>query len=387
MNALRHTFTSRWRAGLAAMAALVALSGAGWAMRGEPAQAVAPATASTPAPALAAQIAPAKGVDSYADLVAQVAPAVVTVRADRRGRQTASQDDDLLRRFFGDRGPGMPMPRREGALGSGAIVSAEGYVLTNNHVVEHAEQINVELHDRRVLSAKLVGADPPSDLAVLKIEAVGLKNLPLADSDRARVGDVVLAIGNPLGLGQTVTMGIISATGRATGFGEGTFEDFLQTDAPINHGNSGGPLINTRGELIGINSQILSPSGGNIGIGFAIPATMARNVMDQLVKTGTVKRGMLGVTIQPVTSDIASSLGLAEVRGAIVNSVTTGSPADRAGIKRGDVITKLNGASISDSNSLRNHVAKLQPGSQVTLTVMREGKERSLTATLGERRT
>lgn len=383
MNSLRQQLSPRWRAGLVVVVAVIALSAATWTVKGSSAQA-ATSTAGAAAPAPAPVITGKTNPESYADLVAQVAPAVVTIRSERRVRQTQLPDDDLFRRFFGERGP-LPTPRREGGLGSGAIVSADGYVLTNNHVVEQADQIKVELHDRRVVNAKLVGADAPSDLAVLKIDVSGLKSLPLANSDRARVGDVVLAIGNPLGVGQTVTMGIISATRRATGLGDGSsFEDFLQTDAPINQGNSGGPLINTRGELLGINSQILSPSGGNIGIGFAIPASMAQSVMDQLVKTGTVKRGMLGVTIQPVTSDIAASLGLSEVRGAIVSAVTADSPADKAGVKRGDVVTKLNGEAISDSNSLRNHVARLQPGSNVALSIIRDGQERSLSAVLGE---
>ena len=229
----------------------------------------------------------------------------------------------------------------------------------------------------------MVGSDAPSDLAVLKIAgASNLHTLPLGNSDAVAVGDVVLAVGNPLGVGQTVTMGIVSAKGRATG---GTnFEDFIQTDAPINQGNSGGPLVNTDGELVGINSQILSPSGGNIGIGFSIPANMARNVMTQLIDQGTVRRGMLGVTIQPVTSDIARSLGLDNVRGALVNGVQPDSPAARAGLKRGDVITGVNGEQVRDYNELRNRVAQVAPGTKLPLDVVRGGTPQAMTVTVGE---
>jgi Do/DeqQ family serine protease len=208
--------------------------------------------------------------------------------------------------------------------------------------------------------------------------------LTLGDSDQVRVGDVVLAIGNPLGIGQTVTMGIISAKGRATGLSDGSFEDFLQTDAAINRGNSGGALVSTNGQLIGINSQILSPSGGNIGIGFAIPANMAKNVMDQLIKGGQVRRGKLGVTIQPVTSDIAASLGLKQVGGALINSVEPGGPADKAGLKQGDVIVALNGQPVLDSNTLRNRIASSPPGTEVTITYVRAGREQTTRAALGE---
>jgi Do/DeqQ family serine protease len=329
------------------------------------------------------------GQDSYASIVDKVAPTVVTIRSERRARaaqQFPFAQDDFLPRFFGDRVPRQPQPqpRREGGLGSGVIVSGDGYVLTNHHVVDGAEEITVELTDGRSFTAKVVGTDAPSDLAVLKIDGRDFPALTLGNSDQVRVGDVVLAVGNPMGVGQTVTMGIISAKGRATGPGDGSFEDFLQTDAPINHGNSGGALVNTRGELVGINSQILSPSGGNIGIGFAIPANMAQNVFQSLITDGRVHRGLLGVTVQPVTADLARSLRLDSISGALVSSVEPGGPADTAGVERGDVIVGINDVTVTDSNAVRNHVAALKPGTSATLTVVREGREQKLTATLGE---
>ncbi|HEV7502469.1 MAG TPA: Do family serine endopeptidase [Vicinamibacteria bacterium] len=347
----------------------------------------APVVFAAPAPALAAPSVRADG--SYADVVARVAPAVVTVRSQRVVKVSDSEalPEDPFEEFFGRRGrqrQRQAPPQREGALGSGIVVTADGYILTNNHVVEGSRQVDVELTDGRTMKATVVGADAPSDLAVLKVDAHSLPTLALGDSDQVRVGDVALAVGNPLGVGQTVTMGIVSAKGRATGSGNGSFEDFLQTDAAINQGNSGGALVNARGELIGINSQILSPSGGNIGIGFAIPSNMARNVMDQLVKGGTVHRGMLGVTVQGITSDLASSLGLSQVQGALVSEVADGSPAERAGVKRGDVILDLDGQPVKDSNSLRNHVSRLQPGTVANLTILRGGQERQVSVKLAE---
>jgi Do/DeqQ family serine protease len=240
------------------------------------------------------------------------------------------------------------------------------------------------LQGRRRLTARLVGSDPPSDLAVLKIDGSELSPLTLADSDKVQVGDVVLAIGNPLGIGQTVTLGIISAKGRRTGLSNGSFEDFLQTDAAINRGNSGGALVAGNGDLVGINSQILSPSGGSIGIGFAIPSNMARVVLDQIVKHGKVTRGHLGVVVQPVTRDIAASLRLNEANGVIVSQVQPGSAAERAGLQRGDVILALDGNLISDANTFRNDIAGTPPGRTVTLRIWREGSEDELRPTLGE---
>ncbi|HTS26126.1 MAG TPA: Do family serine endopeptidase [Bryobacteraceae bacterium] len=327
---------------------------------------------------------------SYADVVDRVSPAVVTIRASRRVRapqQFPFFDDPFFRQFFG----GTPRQRGGGtqvehALGSGVIVQADGHILTNHHVIDGAEDIKVDLNSTHSYSAKLVGSDAPSDLAVLKISANDLPVLQLGDSDKVRVGDVCLAIGNPLAVGKSVTAGIISAKGRSTdNLGGGSYQDFLQTDAPINQGNSGGALVNTRGELIGINSQILSSNGGgNIGIGFAIPSNMAKTVMDSLLKKGKVQRGMLGVGIQPVTADMAPNFGMKEPRGVVINSVTPGGPADKAGLKTGDVILQLNGKDVNDTNTLRNEIASAGPGTEVTLTVLHDGKQEQVKARLVE---
>jgi Do/DeqQ family serine protease len=331
----------------------------------------------------------AGAVLSYADVVNGVAPAVVTIRSQRvvrAPRQFPFFNDPFFRDFFGDRfgAQGAPRQQIQRGLGSGVIITKDGYVLTNHHVIDGAEEIRVELANNRGYDAEVIGDDPRSDLAVLKIAANDLPMLTLGDSDRVRVGDVALAVGNPLGIGQTVTAGIISAKGRSTGLSDGSFESFLQTDAPINQGNSGGALVDTAGELIGINSQIVSPTGVNIGIGFAIPANMARSVAEQLIKSGKVKRGYLGVGVQTVTSDIAANLGLKEVRGVIVSNIEKGSPAERAGLKQGDVITVINGTQIDDGNSLRNVVASAGPGADVTITVLRDGRELHLSAKLDE---
>src|ERR1051325_150093 len=327
-------------------------------------------------------------VASYADVVSRVAPAVVTIHSTMRVRQPQQypfMNDPFFQQFFGNRGMQQPpIERRREALGSGVIVTQDGYILTNHHVIDGADQIKIDLNDNRTLDAKVIGSDAPSDLAVLKINASGLPVLALGDSDRTRIGDVVLAIGNPLGIGQTVTMGIISAKGRQTGLSNGSFEDFLQTDAPINQGNSGGALVSTNSELIGINSQILSPSGGSIGLGFAVPSNMARTVMEQLVRTGRVRRGQLGITVVKLNSDPAKELGIKETKGIGVAQVQPGSAADRAGLKKGDVIIGFNGVEMTDPNVFRNQVASTAPGSAVTLNVMRDGRSLELHATLGE---
>jgi serine protease Do len=398
MNDQAHTFSEMLRkrttAAIATVAAALALmTGAAWQASTDAhasnsgTAAVAPAAAPTPV-----QHVVGDGRESYADVVKVVAPAVVTIRVEGKARvsptQLPGEGEEFFRRFFGDpnpRGPLVPQrsPRMRG-MGSGVIVSADGYILTNNHVVDQADDIRVETSDGRTHDAKVIGVDPPTDLALIKIDGKNLHPLSLGNSDTVSVGDVVLAVGNPLGIGQTVTMGIISAKGRSTSVGDGSYEDFLQTDAPINHGNSGGALVNLDGELIGINSQILSTSEGNIGIGFAIPANMARHVMDQLRTAGKVTRAQLGVTIQPVTAEMAESLGLAEADGAIVSSVADGSAAERAGIKQGDVITSYNGQPVRDTNSLRNRVADTTPGSTASVTVIRDGHEKSLSVKLDE---
>lgn len=321
---------------------------------------------------------------SYADIVDKVAPAVVNVNVEQK---VTKPQRNPLEDFF--RGPqqspqGNQTPQIERGVGSGVIVSADGLILTNNHVIDGATKIRIEMSDKRVFEAKVIGTDQPTDLAVLKIEAANLPFLTLGNSDKVRVGDIILAIGNPLGIGQTVTSGIISAKGRRTGLSDGSFEDFLQIDAPINRGNSGGALVALNGELIGINSQILSPSGGNIGIGFSIPSNMARSVMEQLTKNGKVSRGQLGVGIQNLTEELAKSLDLKEKRGVIVGSVRSGSAADKAGIKRSDVITAINGEKIEDGNELRNKVAATAPGTEITITILRDGKEQDVKVKLDE---
>jgi serine protease Do len=386
---------ARGTAALAAAGVLVV--GATWHSFAADTTASVPQVTATSTPSIGHSI--AGGRDSYADVVKVVAQAVVTVRTEGKARVSPTQfggdQDEMLRRFFGDRGqnpfgdqfgrtPRIPPSSKQRGLGSGVVVTGDGYILTNNHVIDNADDIRVEFTDGRNYKAKLVGSDKPSDLALLKVEATNLPSLTLGNSDAVQVGDVVLAVGNPLGIGQTVTMGIISAKGRSTDTTDGNYEDFLQTDAPINHGNSGGALVSTKGELVGINSQIISPGDGNIGIGFAIPANMARHVMDDLRKDGRVRRSRLGVSVQPVTSDMAESLGLKEVGGAIVGSVTPGSAAERAGMKRGDIIRSFNNHPVLDTNTLRNRVADATPGSEATVVVVRDGSERTLKITLDE---
>jgi serine protease Do len=324
---------------------------------------------------------------SYADLVEKVTPAVVDIKVEvktKKQPQMQQQDFPFQLPFPMPQEPQGRQRPKQGA-GSGVIVSADGYVLTNNHVVEDADKIIVEMSNNKEFTAKVIGNDPPSDLAVLKIEGENFPHLGFGDSEKVRVGDVVLAIGNPLGIGQTVTQGIISAKNRRTNLGGGvSFEDFLQTDAPINRGNSGGALVNLNGELIGINSQILSTTGGSIGIGFAIPSNMAKDITEQLSKDGKVKRGMLGIGIQDLNEELAESLDMKGQKGVLVNNVTEGSAAEKAGVKRNDVITAINGEKVEDGNTLRNKVAAAKPGSEIKLTFLRDGKEQEVTAKLDE---
>jgi serine protease Do len=345
-----------------------------------------------PAPAAPAPVA-ADGIrTSYADVVEKTSAAVVRIEAEHKNKPRVQQQqmpnpfgDDFFRQFPNP-GQGQQRPPIERGLGSGVIVSADGTILTNAHVIDGAEKITVLMNDNKSFDAKLIGSDKPSDLAVLKIEAQNMPYLTLGNSDNVRIGDIVLAIGNPLGIGQTVTAGIISAKGRRTGLSDGSFEDFLQTDAPINRGNSGGALVNLNSELIGINSQILSggPSGGNIGIGFSIPSNMAKTVLEQLLKDGKVHRGMLGVNIQNLDADKALAMDLKDTSGVIVSNVKAGSAAEKAGIKRGDIITAINGEKIEDSNVLRNKVAGTMPGTAIKLTILRDGNPQEMTATLEE---
>jgi Do/DeqQ family serine protease len=382
----------RIRAGLAAAAAAALISGAAW--RGLAATPANPSSTLQASSAAGHTLPAVNGSrDSYADVVKAVAPAVVTIRVDGKATVAPAQfdGDDFFRRFFGDdddqpgrRQRSAPRSFRQHGLGSGVVVTSDGYILTNNHVVDGADKIHIDLPDGRTLEAKVIGTDKASDLALVKVNATNLPTAPFGNSDNAQVGDVVLAIGNPLGVGQTVTMGIVSAKGRSTGAGDGGYQDFLQTDAPINHGNSGGALVDTKGEVIGINAEMLSPVDANIGIGFAIPSNMAKHVMDDLRRDGHVRRAQLGVEVQPVTSDLADSLGLKKVGGAIIGKVTPDSAADRAGLKRGDVILSFNAQPVSDINSLRNRVADAQPGSNATVVISRDGAEKTVTVKLDE---
>lgn len=351
-------------------------------------QRAAPPLEALPAPQF---VAGTGGSSSIADVTARVVPSVVNIFATKVHRSATDRhmlpffNDPFFREFFGAPGPQRPQERRERSLGSGVIVSEDGIILTNNHVVQSAEEIKVTLNDGRDLAAKLVGTDAKSDLAVLRIVGdVGkLKALPFGDSNRLRLGDVVLAVGNPFGVGQTVTMGIVSATGRAN-VGIVDYEDFIQTDAAINPGNSGGALVDLEGGLVGINTAILSRTGGYQGIGFAIPSNMARPIMESLLEHGRVVRGWLGVSIQDVDDDLAGAMNLDVEQGVLIADVTDESPADRAGLRRGDVIVQVDREPLRSSARLRNLVALRGAGNEVTLDVMRDGERKKIVVTLGE---
>jgi serine protease DegQ len=323
---------------------------------------------------------------SYADAAQKAMPAVVNVFSSKDGSLPPDprSKDPLFRYFFGDRNKGNKQQEPATNLGSGVIVSSEGYILTNQHVVDGADQIEIALADGRTTTAKVIGIDPETDLAVLKVNMTNLPTITLGRMDRTRVGDVVLAIGNPFGVGQTVTMGIISALGR-NHLGINTFENFIQTDAPINPGNSGGALVDANGNLLGINTAIYSRSGGSLGIGFAVPVSTARSVLESIITTGTVTRGWIGVEPQDVTPEIAESFGLEQKSGAIVAGVLQGGPADKAGIKPGDILVRVNGEDITDTTRLLNVIAQIKPGSDAKVRLMRKNKEMDLTVMIGKR--
>lgn len=326
-------------------------------------------------------------IASYADILEPVQKAVVSIYSSKTVRDRVAVNP-LLRQFFGDDAPaGRQREHKEEGLGSGVIVSPDGYILTNNHVVEGADELKVSLSDDREFVAKVIGADPKTDIAVIKVDADKLPIVTLADSDITRVGDIVFAVGNPLGVGQTVTMGIVSAKGRSVGILEEVagYESFIQTDAAINMGNSGGALVDAKGRLVGINSAILSPSRGNIGIGFAVPVNLASTVMHSLIESGSVTRGYLGVTSQTLTPDDAESLGLSrDLKGVTVTDVYPDSPADKAGIKRGDVILSVNGKVVTALRDLRIFIAQMPPGSKVKLKISRDLKDKEIEVALGK---
>jgi Do/DeqQ family serine protease len=340
--------------------------------------------------ASAALLVDAAPMPSLAPMVKRVSPAVVNIATrgtikEQPGQRNPLLDDPFFRRFFDAPPDSRPRERQFQSAGSGVIVDGKnGYIITNHHVVENASEITITLLDNRSFSAKVIGSDEGADIAVLQVKQPNLIAMALGDSARLEVGDYVVAIGNPFGLQHTVTAGIVSALSR-TGINPDGYEDFIQTDASINPGNSGGALVNLRGELVGINSAILSRSGGNIGIGFAIPVNMVKSVMDQLIKYGQVKRGVLGVNIYNVTPDIAKEFGLTESSGALVAGVAQGSAAEHAGVKTGDIITSINGVTMKDASELRNTIGMLRIGDKVEIGLLRDGKPRKVTALIAER--
>jgi serine protease DegQ len=326
------------------------------------------------------------GATSYSDGAHKAMPAVVNVFSSKAGStpNDPHQNDPLFRYFFGERNRERQKAQPASNLGSGVIVSADGYILTNQHVVDGADEIEVALADGRTASAKVIGIDPETDIAVLKISLKNLPTITLGRMETARVGDVVLAIGNPFGVGQTVTMGIISALGR-NHLGINTFENFIQTDAAINPGNSGGALVDANGSLLGINTAIYSRSGGSLGIGFAIPVSTARTVLESIITTGTVTRGWIGVEPQDVTPEIAESFGLSQRSGAIVAGVLQGGPADKAGIKPGDILVRVNNEAITDTTGLLNVIAQIKPGAGAKVHLVRKNRQMDLDVMIGKR--
>ncbi len=319
--------------------------------------------------------------DWVADVSAKVLPSVVNISSMKTVTQTSPLfSDPFFRDFFGG---GIPHERVQRALGSGVIISSDGYIVTNNHVVGGADKVEVRLSDATVFPATIVGTDPKSDVAVIKINKAGLPAIKIGDSSRLRIGSFVLAVGNPFGLEQTVTMGIISALGRS-GLGITDYENFIQTDAAINPGNSGGALVNMKGELIGINTAILSRSGGSVGIGFAIPIDLVMGIKKSIDRYGKVVRGWLGVSVQEITPEIAKGLGIASAKGALVSEVMKGSPAEKAGLKQGDVITGIDGKPVLNTSAMRFQVSEVLPGAQVKVKVLRDGKEKVFTVVAGD---
>lgn len=337
----------------------------------------------TPGRAIPVLQAPGGGApNSYRDAAGRAMPAVVNILTSKALRETHPLlKDPFFKRFFGDK---MPPQEQMASLGSGVIVSAEGYILTNNHVVEGADEIEVGLADGRKAEASVVGTDPETDLAVIRIKEKNLPVIVLGEPDTARVGDVVLAIGNPFGVGQTVTLGIISALGR-NNLHINHFENFIQTDAAINFGNSGGALVDSRGNLLGINSAIYSQTGGSVGIGFAIPVSTAKTVLDSIVKHGQVVRGWIGIESQDITPELAGNFGLGRDSGAIIAGVVRGGPADRAGMRPGDILLAVKGRKVGNTNDMMNLIAALPPGEKAPMTVMRKNRETTLAVTVGRR--
>jgi serine protease Do len=325
--------------------------------------------------------------DAYRAIAKAILPAIVNISTTKvvnvNPQQSPFFNDPFFRQFFGPGFQGVPRKRRENALGSGVIISPNGYIVTNNHVIEKASEIRVQLGNKKEYKGKLIGTDPKTDVAVIKIDATGLPVVPWGDSTTLQVGEIVMAFGNPFGLNQTVTSGIVSAVGRS-GVGIESYEDFIQTDAAINPGNSGGALVNIKGQLIGINTAIVSPSGGFNGIGFAIPSNLVRKVAESLIKTGKVERGWLGVNIQEVTPALAQEFGLKEVRGALVTDVSSDSPAAKAGIKRGDVILEFDGTPIENNSQLALRVGLTPVGKTVKIKVLRGKQEKTLSVKIAE---